>query len=742
MIMAKSVTDRNLAAGESVRVCSYNVRHGDCTLVEYVRDEAVQFRLLVDAGEGLPHALVAHLAENPRNDGRPDIDVVMLSHVDNDHQGGLPQLLEGKITIGEYLGPCLPAFRRLAWLFADRVRNAVERAQQWEDALLAAKVPVSYPFEGYSSRFVNGRVVLSILSPASRLIEALALSDGEELGNLLMRAPLPSEWLLEADLSDASDDGDDFAFLRSIFRTGSSASPDDFATGLPRPSLLDADAVRSANTHESAQRLDPEFFGNHVLNDTSLVAVLDVHLGGAHRKRIVLAGDQENWSYIAAKHPVGLGIDVLKAPHHGGKLFIEGRSDAQNDVYAWLRPRSVMVSASGRHGLPELNFRNVVRSVGASLVCPNVRRVETLAGALPVASDSDSCFSVFQCESSVEKRPVTVLTLTSSNSTADAYACVQGLGDQAFTPIVVLNQNVTSPSESFVRWTQGELEKHSNWIAKQLKQNHKDFLSRLTSSTNPQLAKLDHRLERWTDLAILARKDGRHALVADPGPVLRFGRRHRKFFVAQSEWRNGRTSDIYRMPSKADIDDTIRWVRGIPKIYVHSNPAAESVYARDAIAVLNSCDWDMLAAFIALRTGLPMDVILEEIVPLLVPVFADEFTARLCSTYYRHSRWTKGAATICLRRDSEEEGQLNVDEWPDDIICERYAEWTESHFEKVLKMAERDALMLNLAYRHKGQWTTYSHMQGFLEKNRYSGKSEFPEAFVEALSLTPWIPVW
>ncbi len=61
MIIAKSVSDRNLAAGESVRVCSYNVRHGDCTLVEYVRDDTVQFRLLVDAGERLPQTLVTHL---------------------------------------------------------------------------------------------------------------------------------------------------------------------------------------------------------------------------------------------------------------------------------------------------------------------------------------------------------------------------------------------------------------------------------------------------------------------------------------------------------------------------------------------------------------------------------------------------------------------------------------------------------------------------------------------------------
>lgn len=50
--------DQKLSANESVRICSFNVRHGDCTLVEYMRDDTIQFRMLIDAGEQLPQALV------------------------------------------------------------------------------------------------------------------------------------------------------------------------------------------------------------------------------------------------------------------------------------------------------------------------------------------------------------------------------------------------------------------------------------------------------------------------------------------------------------------------------------------------------------------------------------------------------------------------------------------------------------------------------------------------------------
>jgi hypothetical protein len=424
------------------------------------------------------------------------------------------------------------------------------------------------------------------------------------MSDLLMQAPMPTGWLLDYDHNGAGDGRDDFTSLREIFRSGFSASPADFTASLPRLHISDPNAIRQAYAHGSQSYQEPDFFGNHVLNDTSLVAVLDVHLGGAHRKRIVLAGDQENWTYIAAKHPVGLGIDVLKAPHHGGKLFIEGRSNAQNEVYTWLRPRTVVVSASGRHGLPELNFRNVVRSVGASLVCPNVRRVESLSGGIPATGKDDSCFSAFRCESSIERRPVTTLTLTSGHSIADAYSCVQGLGEQVFSPIVVLNQNVTSPSESFVRWTQGELEKHSNWIAQQLKRNHRDFVARLKTSPHPEAAMLEHDLESWKKFEVLARNANRHVLVSDPDPVLRFGRRHKKFVVVESSGCRQPGPGIYRAPSKADIDSTIRWIKRTRRIYVHASPTVGSVYGGEAIDVLNSCNWDMLTAFIAIRTGL------------------------------------------------------------------------------------------------------------------------------------------
>jgi hypothetical protein len=120
---------------------------------------------------------------------------------------------------------------------------------------------------------------------------------------------------------------------------------------MPATREADPSSIQAAAASHQQGHFDPEFFGNAILNDTSLVLATDLHLDGVHRRRVFLTGDQENWSYIAAMHPGGLGVDVLKAPHHGGSLFLEDSKEALARVYAWMRPRSVFVSGAAGDGL-------------------------------------------------------------------------------------------------------------------------------------------------------------------------------------------------------------------------------------------------------------------------------------------------------------------------------------------------------------------------------------------------------
>ena len=124
---------------EKALVHSFGVGHGDCTLLEYVESHGISFRMLVDGGTRLPDALIKHLENYPRPDGSPQIDVVVLTHVDYDHLGGLTELLNKSISIGEYWGPCLPAFRRLRGIFKlERIQRGIDAAEQLEIDLTTA----------------------------------------------------------------------------------------------------------------------------------------------------------------------------------------------------------------------------------------------------------------------------------------------------------------------------------------------------------------------------------------------------------------------------------------------------------------------------------------------------------------------------------------------------------------------------------------------------------------------------
>lgn len=625
MPAATTSTTNPPAEHDALDILSFHVGHGDCTLIEYKSEGRIRFRLLADAGERLPPALVTHLRSNPRNDGRPDLDVLVLSHVDADHQGGLPALLHENVGIGHYLGPCLPAFRRLAWLFAERVRNAVERAQDFQNELARRSIPITFPFEGYTERHAEGRIVVSVISPAARAIKQLACAGADEIGNLLMRYPMPLMWLLETERDLARED--DYRDVRAAFDGRIMLTPDDLAGGLPPLAGIDVVDVTRAARATMAADYEPEFFGNAVLNDTSLNVIVDCNLGGTQRRRILLSGDQENWSYIAAQHPAGLGIDVLKAPHHGGRVYLDDREAAIDRVYLWMRPRSVFVSANGRHKLPRTEFRQALLAVGATLVCPNRRSIEPLVAGTMLKPTEASCFAAYGCSPPSETTH-SVLTLRADTESASEYACVQGSGHRGAAPIVVLRQSVVSPSEAFVRWTRGEMEKHAKWITTQLSEISRSFHQRV-----PEAERITTSLQQqpvaWSSIEAAARHAERHGLVADPEPVLAFGRSQRLFWVSRPSRNSQGTPSLYRLPGKVDLETASAWLASVSNIVLSIEEKA-SLRAIDDIALLRSGDWTVLSALLAAQLLVPLDVIKDEVLPRLWMQIREGFTAAIC----------------------------------------------------------------------------------------------------------------
>ncbi|WP_313048689.1 hypothetical protein [Pseudomonas soli] len=639
------------AMPDNVRILSFEVGHGECTLVEFISERQVAFRCLLDAGRVLPAALLDHLKSNPRPES-PDLDVVVLSHVDNDHQGGLPGLLEAGISFREYLSPCLPAFKRLRWLFGERVNRAVDRAFAFEQQLRSHKVAVQYPLEGFKSRYASSRVTLSIISPAARLIKTLASGSPERVSALVSNSPTPLQWLFEVD----EPVNEDSQALAAVFDGRVTVCPEDFDTFLPGPPGPPASSL--AQQHSQG---DPDFFGNATLNDTSLIVVLDILLDGVHRKRLLFPGDQENWTYVAAQHPAGLGIDVMKAPHHGGRVYLRDKDEDLPGVYAWLRPKTVIVSANGQYDLPRASFRDVLRTVGGSLLCAHQRTFEALSAGAMKQPTATSCFQSMGCDRG-RGRSVTV-TLTADSESADLPACVQGSGITGLAPIVVLRQDVTVPSEGLLRYTYGELDRHATWIKDRLDEARREFLNKLKKTRTAFDAITEQPLTSWRVLAALAKADGRHDLVADPDPVLKFARSQHVFWCAPVTGYRASPESFASLPAAADFNAARRWLKSIPSLLLIVESGNRFPTGTARVEILQHADWGVFDHLLAGKLKHPAPVIADEVRPVLLPLIAADYSFRLCHFNYPDSHYDGGKAFLLLQRDSVVIPDLLSPEW-------------------------------------------------------------------------------
>jgi len=650
---------------DRLQVHSFAVGHGDCTMLEFFKEDMVAFRLLCDGGATLPKPLVDYLKAHPRAEGSVDIDLVILSHVDGDHQGGLHRLADQTpLTIGEYWGPCLPAFTRHKWLFSETVASAVTRATDLEEKLKARNVPIIYPLEGHTASPVPGRVSISVLSPPGRLLRRLIYGSSSAVLDLLTAAPMPMEWLIAGTPYDEVE-GNGLS-AESVFGARTFLRPVDLDD--PSPTVrLSKDEVHNAAKDQLGADWEPEFFGNRVLNDTSLVISVDVLLDGKYRRRVLLTGDQENWAYIASRHPGGLVADVLKAPHHGGQLYMADRSEsteyALDQTYLWLRARTVLVSASGHHGLPHVRFRDAVRASGATLICPNTRSFEPLSPGAMAATEK-CCHKAFKCGK--EQRAHTVLTLTGESEYASAQACSQGVLHRGTAPIVVMQQRLVDPDETFIRWTNTEIEKQAEWIKRILAERHKAFKETISESATPITDGMRQSCVTWTEFEALAKADGRHRLLADPGGVLKYGVARHMFWTA-SRPRNGSEPAMYRVSPDAEMKAVERWFTSMPHIilYIHK-PDWDAINGGNRLKLLQAADTTSLVALLAEKLHIPIEMAEKEYLPRLLVRASKKLSARICDInrpYIYPNTQTSSSVLLHLHQGNQQIGDITSDEW-------------------------------------------------------------------------------
>jgi hypothetical protein len=654
---------------------------------------------MCDGGKGpkLPDALTSHLESEPHERGTKYIDLVVLTHVDHDHQGGIPALfLDPDVEVGEYWGPCLPAFQRLKWLFHPRVFKAIERAKDLEFQIEQRNVSILYPMESHSKTMCERRVTISVLSPPPRLIRQLLAGSSSSLQSLFTTTPLPLDWLITG--VSLEEDQDQQQAIFSLLDGRTYLAPEDFSR---KPSEMTVDSLPdllNQATERCGTAIEPEFFGNNVLNDTSLVLAVDILLDGKRRRRILLTGDQENWSYIASRHPAGLGVDVVKVPHHGGRVYLADKEEEQaiEQMYLWLRPRMAVISAMGQHSLPHVRVREALRVTGTSLLCPNTRSFEPLSPGTFESEDA-CCFQAYGCNRKTGKQTAALtLRLSASKESADMPACIQGTIHRGPAPILVQTQRLIEPDETFVRWTRTDIEKQAKWLKRTIETRHQEFLKAITSSKDPLGLVLKHQGVPWRELDMKARSAGHFHLVADPRPVLKFAlaRRLIQEFKPERAWSEGHY--YYILPSVNEIDDLIRWVDRIPNLLVIVNRVETNWLATDnRFALFSAASLDFLKSILAVKLRMPVHFLDYEVMPRVITQLTQAFSCRICNANSIYSQPEDGCTVILhLHKGSMPTPDIFSMEWHDSVWDS--SPTTESAIAFLLHHASKDIFLPSL----------------------------------------------
>jgi beta-lactamase superfamily II metal-dependent hydrolase len=576
-------------------ITALGVGHGDAILLTW-GDGRDAWTCLVDGVES-PEGLAAALDRR----GVTTLDLLVLTHFDHDHLGGLRGLAT-TVKIREYWGPVLPAYDRHLWIFGSRCREAVERARALEEELAGAGVGITYPLEGYRSapRGATGPRI-EVLSPPARLIRELLTAD--DVSWLFTNQPTPLGWLLEP-APEGSEQAAEFEILDAGLRDGAltpDAIPDRFR-GPTDPTQAKSPPGALATGAE------PEFFGDSVLNNSSLVLWLEVPVG-RQTYRVLFAADQENWTYLYGRNPRGLHADVLKASHHGGRVYLEG-DVAPHELFSMVRPRAVLISANGRHKLPRQSFRAAAISWGASVFCTSQRGREVVLGPAP---EGDCCHAAFGC--SGETRDVAI-TLDEAGIHSTTMACHSGSGCDP-GPVIQIQQHVVAPSRLTSRLLEHEMGRHVQWVRDRLREIHRQRATRLREATAPPEPVAGDTLIR------LAREcdPPRYDLIAHLDTILTVGAERGSFWAEETK-RNDEPWHAYALPAKDEVRNYLGLLAKYPLI-LFSSPG-EGVRT-DPDTVLSKLDRDGLAALAAERLGLPTAAFGDTLWPLVCREFKQDW---------------------------------------------------------------------------------------------------------------------
>ncbi|MFN3725114.1 MAG: ComEC/Rec2 family competence protein [Allosphingosinicella sp.] len=315
-----------------VRFEAVNAKYGDALLLRF--EENGEERLwVIDGGpRGVwKNWLSKRLAELRKGTEKLHIDLMMVSHVDDDHIAGVLDMMR-RLAGGDALKDWLEVDAFWHNSFADMTGDGADPA-----GVVAA---LAGPLHGAAASIASfngdsGPDAAAITMDSYRSTAVLAsIGQGVELRDYLTRLVL---------------DGN--PGFGGFIRTGMTADPNGVLVKVVGPIASRVEAFRAewnAKTGNPAAlaSLFRDDLDESPTNLSSIVLLVEV--GG---KRILLTGDARGDDIVAGLEEIGetlpMEIDILKMPHHGSdrnitRKFLES-----------VKAKHYVISADGHHGNPD-----------------------------------------------------------------------------------------------------------------------------------------------------------------------------------------------------------------------------------------------------------------------------------------------------------------------------------------------------------------------------------------------------
>jgi beta-lactamase superfamily II metal-dependent hydrolase len=338
----------------SVQVKMLPIRDGDATLLT---DGCA--KILIDTGRN-PTEVATFLNES----GIDELDLVIISHIDFDHIGGLEELID-RVRIKELwcwnVYAIDRALKGLPAISAGEERLSIDpfvlRLVTADSALRKAHikgVPCFEVSEGWTGVF--GSFALEVLWPPREFLDHILKP--EVLKRVFNEKVPPTDWLTEE------------------FHEGDMSREE--RKHLAKKLIAEEiDERRIRKPREGDKDQGDAWPGRSFANNLSTTVSIQL-LGSVTRTRMLFPGDLEDWFGILARHGLRLRSEIWKVPHHGsrhvggrwrpvqfpwplypmfGKWIRERHRMTIWDLARFIEPSKSLVFPS-QHGLPDCGLES------------------------------------------------------------------------------------------------------------------------------------------------------------------------------------------------------------------------------------------------------------------------------------------------------------------------------------------------------------------------------------------------